>query len=100
MGTFKINPNLERELFASAELAELVYAAGEEVLNEAELNAGAESVTGDFAASLSKHDHRSRSGRPVSTISADDPGALSIEFGTRYTPRHRFLGRALDIIRR
>lgn len=100
MGRFVVNPQLEQDMFKSAELTELVYAAGERVFNEAERLATEEAKTGDFAASLSKHDHRSRSGRPVSTITADDPGALSIEFGTRHTPRHRFLGRALDSIRR
>jgi hypothetical protein len=100
MGTFKINPNFEKDLFQSPELTELVYDAGDRVLNEAERVAGAEADTGAFAASLSKHDHRSRSGRPVSTISSDDPAALSKEFGTRWTPRHRFLGRALESIRR
>lgn len=100
MGTFQINPQFERDLFQSPELTQLVYDAGGRVFDEAEALASAEASSGDFAASLSKRDHRSRSGRPVSTISADDPGALSIEFGTRHTPRHRFLGRALESIRR
>jgi hypothetical protein len=99
-GHFVPNPNFERDLFRSAEITDLVYAAGERVLAEAERNAEAGADSGGFAESLSKRDHRSRSGRPVSTISADDPGALSIEFGTRHTPPHRFLGRALDVIRR
>jgi len=100
MGHFVPNPDFERDLFNSAEATELVYDAGGRVLNEAERTASAEADTGTFAESLSKHDHRSRSGRPVSTISSDDPAALSKEFGTRRTPRHRYLGRALDSIRR
>lgn len=100
MGHFVLNPDFDRQLFHSAEATEAVHAAGEQVLQAAERLASAEADSGDFAASLSKDDHRSRSGRPMSTISADDEGALSIEFGTRHTPRHRFLGRALDSIRR
>ena len=100
MGTFRINPDLERDLFVSPELTQLVYDVGHRVFEEAELLATEEGSSYGFADSLSQHDHRSRSGRPVSTIASDDPGALSIEFGTRRTPRHRFLGRALDSIRR
>lgn len=100
MGRFVLNPDFDRELFASAEATEAVSHSGDRVLAEAVRIASAEADTGTFAESLSKHDHRSRSGRPVSTISADDPAALSKEFGTKRTPRHRFLGRALDTIRR
>lgn len=96
MGRFMANPDFERQLFHSAEVTEAVYSAGDRVLAEARRNAAAEAHSGDFEASLEKHDHRSRSGRPISTIYSDDPGALSIEFGTKTTPRHRFLGRALD----
>jgi len=96
MTRFVPNPDFEKELFASAELTELVYEAGDRVLAEAQRNAAAVADTGDFEASLEKRDHRSRSGRPVSTIYSQDEGSLSIEFGTRYTPRHRVLGRALE----
>lgn len=100
MGRFVANPDFERQLFASAEATEAVSHAGDRVLAEAERLASQEASSGDFAASLSKRDHRARSGRPISTISSDDPGALSIEFGTERTPAHRVLGRALDTIRR
>jgi hypothetical protein len=95
-GHFVPNPDFARQLFRSAEVTRLVYDAGDRVLAAARRNAAAESVSGDFEASLTKRDHRSRSGRPISTVYSDDPGALSIEFGTKTTPRHRFLGRALE----
>lgn len=95
-GRFMPNPDFQRQLFRSTELTELVYEAGDRVLAQARRNASAEAVSGDFEASLDKRDHRSRSGRPISTVSSDDPGALSIEFGTKTTARHRFLGRALE----
>lgn len=98
--TFEINPNFDRDLFRSEELTQLVYDGGDRVLTEAEGIAMAEGRTFDFATSLHKDDHRARSGRPISTVYSDDPGALSIEFGTRYTPAHRTLGRALESIRR
>ena len=100
MGHFVPNPNFDRDLFHTAEATETVSRAGDRVLAAAERNATEGADSGDFAASLSKHDHRSRSGRPMSTITADDPGALSVEFGTEDTPAHRFLGRALDTLRR
>lgn len=96
MNRFVPNPDFEKQLFADPELTELVYAAGDRVLAEAQRNAAAVAITGDFEVSLEKDDHRSRSGRPISTIYSDDEGSLSIEFGTRYTPRHRVLGRALE----
>lgn len=96
MGRFVPNPDFQRQLFRSEELTQLVYEAGDRVLAEARRNAAAEARTGDFEASIEKRDHRSRSGRPISTVYSDDPGALSIEFGTKTTPRHRFLGRALE----
>lgn len=97
---FVPNPDFAKELFYSEELTELVYAAGDRVLAEAQRLAAAEAHSGDFEASLEVHDHRSRSGRPIATVYSDDPGALSIEFGTKTTPRHRFLGRALNAARR
>lgn len=100
MGHFVPNSAFERELFHSAEATDAVARAGDRVFAEAERNATEGAATGDFAASLSKRDHRSRSGRPICTISADDEGALSVEFGTEHTPAHRFLGRALDVVRR
>lgn len=96
MGHFVPNPDFERQLFASEELTELVYKAGDRVLEAARNGAAAVAESGDFEASLEKSDHRSRSGRPVSTVYSLDPGSLSIEFGTRTTPRHRILGRALE----
>ena len=100
MGQFVANPDFQRQLFASPELTELVYEAGDRVLGEAQRIAAAEARTGDFEASLEKSDHRSRSGRPISTVYSLDEGSLSIEFGTRTTPRHRVLGRALEAARR
>lgn len=96
MGKFVPNPGFEKQLFASAELTELVYKAGDRVLEAARSGAAAIASSGHFEASLDKRDHRSRSGRPISTIFSDDEGSLSIEFGTRTTPRHRVLGRALE----
>lgn len=96
MGTFTPNPDFEKQLFASEELTELVYEAGDRVLEAAQGWAAAVAESGDFEISLDVDHHRSRSGRPISTIYSDDEGALSIEFGTRYTPRHRILGRALE----
>jgi len=100
MGHFVLNPNFERDLFHTPEATDAVAHAGLRVYAEADRLASAEAETGAFADSLSKRDHRGRSGRPLCTVSSDDPGALSIEFGTEHTPAHRFLGRALDIIRR
>lgn len=100
MGRFVINPDFERQLFYSAEATEAVSHAGDRVLAEAERRATEGADTGGFAEHLSKRDHRSRSGRPISTVSSDDPGAVSIEFGTEDTPAHRFLGGALDTLRR
>lgn len=98
--SFQINPNFDRDLFRSEELTALVSDAGDRVLAEAERTALAEGHTFDFAESLHKIDHRARSGRPMSSVYSDDPGSLSIEFGTRYTAAHRTLGRALESIRR
>jgi hypothetical protein len=95
-GRFVPNPDFARQLFRSEEITQLVYAGGDRVLAEARRGAAAEASSGDFAASLKKHDHRSHSGRPISTVYSDDDGALSIEFGTRTTPPHRILGRALE----
>jgi len=100
MPKFVPNPDFQRELFASPELTELVYAAGDRVLAEARRLAAAEAHTGDFEASLEVHDHRSRSGRPIATVYSDDPGALSIEFGTRVTEPHWILGRVFHAVRR
>lgn len=100
MGRFEPNPDFAKELAASVELAELVYEAGDRVLSEAQRLAAAEAHSGDFEASLEIDHHRSRSGRPVATIYSLDEGSLSIEFGTRTTPRHRILGRALNAARR
>lgn len=100
MGHFVINPDFDRQLFYSAEATEAVARAGLRVYDEADRMATSEADSGAFADSLSKRDHRGRSGRPLCTISADDPGALSIEFGTEDTPAHRFLGRAIDTLRR
>lgn len=96
MGRFVPNPDFEKELFASEELTELVYEAGDRVLAAAQSGAAAVAESGDFELSLEVDHHRSRSGRPISTIYSLDEGSLSIEFGTRYTPRHRVLGRALE----
>lgn len=96
MGRFVPNPDFEKELFADPGLTALVYEAGGRVLGAARSGAAAVAESGDFEASLGKDDHRSRSGRPISTVYSDGEGALSIEFGTRYTPRHRVLGRALE----
>lgn len=96
MGRFVPNPSFEKELFHSEELTELVYKAGDRVLDAARSGAAAVAESGDFEASLEVDHHRSRSGRPISTIYSLDEGSLSIEFGTRSTPRHRVLGRALE----
>lgn len=96
MGRFVPNPDFEKELFYSEELTERVYEAGDRVLEAGRDGAAAVAETGDFEASLEKDDHRSRSGRPISTVYSLDEGSLSIEFGTRTTPRHRVLGRALE----
>lgn len=96
MGRFVPNADFEKQLFASEELTELVYKAGDRVLDAARSGAGAVAESGDFEASLEVDHHRSRSGRPISTIYSLDEGSLSIEFGTRSTPRHRVLGRALE----
>jgi hypothetical protein len=100
MGSFAINPSFDRDLFQSPELTGRVYDAGGRVLAAAERLATEAASSGDFAAHLSKRDHRARSGRPVSTVSADGEGSVSIEFGTKDTPRHRFLGRALESVRK
>jgi hypothetical protein len=100
MGRFVPNPDFQRQLFHSEEATELVYDAGDRVLAEAQRRAAAESDTGDFELSLELDCHRSRSGRPIATVYSDDPGALSIEFGTRVTEPHRILGRALHAARR
>lgn len=100
MGHFVPNPDFEKQLFASEELTELVYEAGDRVLDEGRRIAAAEARSGDFEASLEVDHHRSRSGRPISTVYSLDEGSLSIEFGTRTTPRHRILGRALEAARR
>ena len=100
MGHFVPNPNFDRDLFYTPEATEAVSHAGDRLLSEAERLATEGADTGGFAEHLSKRDHRSRSGRPMSTVSSDDPGAISIEFGTEDTPAHRFLGRALDTLRR
>lgn len=96
MGRFVPNPDFQRQLFHSQELTERVYEAGDRVLAEARRGAAAEASSGDFEASLEIRHRRSRSGRPIATIFSLDEGSLSIEFGTRYTPRHRILGRALE----
>jgi len=96
MGRFVPNPDFERQLFASEELTELVYKAGDRVLDAARDGAAAVAESGDFEASLEVDHHRSRSGRPISTIYSLDEGSLSIEFGTQFTPRHRVLGHALE----
>lgn len=100
MGRFELNPDFDRQLFSSREATDAVDDAGDRVLGEARRIAAAESDSGDFEASLEIRYHRSRSGRPTATVYSDDPGALSIEFGTVDTPAHRVLGRALDTIRR
>lgn len=100
MGTFKINPTFDRDLFHSEVITAHVYDAGDRVLSEAVRLAMAEGRTYDFATSLDKDDHRARSGRPVSTVFSNDPGSLSIEFGNRHNAPHRTLGRALESIRR
>jgi hypothetical protein len=99
-GRFVPNPDFARQLFRTEELTELVYSAGDRVLAEAQRLAAAEASSGDFEASLEVDHHRSRSGRPIATVYSLDEGALSIEFGTRTTPRHRILGRALNAARR
>lgn len=96
MGRFVPNPNFERELFHSEEATEAVYSGGDRVLAEARRLAAAEAHSGDFEASLEVDHHRSRSGRPIATVYSLDEGSLSIEFGTKTTPRHRILGRALE----
>jgi len=96
MGHFVPNPDFEKQLFASEELTELVYKAGDRVLDAARSGAAAVASSGDFEASLEVDHHRSRSGRPISTIYSLDEGSLSIEFGTQFTPRHRVLGHALE----
>lgn len=96
MNRFVPNPDFEKELFRSEELTELVYEGGDRVLDAARNGADAVAETGDFALSIEVDHHRSRSGRPISTIYSLDEGSLSIEFGTRLTPRHRVLGRALE----
>lgn len=99
MDRFEINPDFDRELYALPEIREMVADAGDRVLDEAIRIADAESDTGDFSLSLEKKDHRGEKGRPISTVYSDDPGSLSIEFGTVDTPAHRVLGRALDVLR-
>lgn len=100
MDRFELNPDFDRQLYAIPELREMVAEAGDRVLDEAIRIAQSESETGDFASSLEKKDHRGDRGRPIATVYSDDPGALSIEFGTVDTPAHRVLGRALDVLRR
>lgn len=40
-----------------------------------------------------------KSGRAVGRVTATDPAAFQIEHGTKDTPAHRTLGRALDVMR-
>jgi hypothetical protein len=92
---FKPNPNFDEELFAQAELQAIVSQKGKEVLAKAIANAQESLATGAAAESIHGKFARGRKGRPHYYVYMDDPGALSIEFGSSHTPAHRPLGKAI-----
>lgn len=96
MAHFQINRAWLDEVRASPEVEALVVDAGEAALGRARAGAARIAETGDFAEHMSGDLHHSRKGVPWYRVANDDPGALSIEFGTAHEPAHRVLGKALE----
>lgn len=101
--TFKINPLFDEELFAQAQLQQLISSAGRKVQAVAKSNA-ASTGKGSMAPYVSGNFARGRKGRPHYYVTlSDDPAhpgsAVAIEFGTSDTPVHAILRRAIEAAR-
>lgn len=84
------------ELYQQAELVDLINESGEAVKAEAIRLADRISVTGSFRDSIQGELLRAKNGAPFYRVWSDDPGALSIEFGTAKGHKpHRVLGQAI-----
>lgn len=88
-----------QDVWRNTELADQVEEVGREILSAAKSNAATFRVTGSFEESLKGELLKSKRGRPYYRVSSNDPGALSIEFGTAHRPAHRALGKAIEIYR-
>jgi hypothetical protein len=90
----RFEPNPDFDPRGWQEVEEIVFDIGEEMMDTAIEIARQHEETGEFARSIQSDPHRSRTDAPVYRIYSDDPGALSIEFGTSKMRGIRALGRA------
>jgi hypothetical protein len=96
MSRFELDRSwVTEELYRQAPLADLVNEIGEFIKTDAIHLASRISVTGSFRDSIHGELLRARNGAPFYRVWSDDPGAISIEFGTAKNKPHRVLGQAI-----
>lgn len=86
-----------QDVWRESTLADQVEKTGEEILAAAKANASIFSSSGDFEKSITGSLKHSKKGRPYYRVESNDPGALSIEFGTAHQPAKRALGKAIEV---
>lgn len=88
-----------QDVWRKTALADQVEKTGQEILAAAKANAAVFASSGDFEKSITGALKRSKKGRPYYRVESNDPGALSIEFGTARQPAKRALGKAIEVYR-
>lgn len=95
MGEFVPDPAWPHEFLISDDVRQCVDAAGEKVLEAAEMLSEPFRKTGQWEDHLSGHSETADTGRPYYRVQDDRDWALSIEFGTSKMEGKRALGRAI-----